>query len=183
VTTPIVEELQSCTGGLFAEGIEAGRWNQHATLLKDGRVCCSPEPHSRTATPTRQSLASAEIYTPSVAGARSMLLSISATRKTGCIQQAGAYRIASDTDPAVAGEYLVHLSNRLVRGSVIRRRLANRRSVGRNHVFRTMFLGSRIGRNKRPDAKWRWAPDPSFPHVGRTSPPKQRSHDRRASKT
>ena len=64
--------------------------------------------------------ASAEIYHPSVAIPSPVLLSLSGDGQgQGAIQHAGTYRIASASDPAVAGEYLSIYLTGLADGSVI----------------------------------------------------------------
>ncbi len=91
------------------------RGSHRATLLPDGTVlisggliCCST------------TLASAEIYRPASPVPAPVLFSLSGDGQgQGAIQHAGTLRIASTTDPAVAGEALTIYGTGLLDGSVI----------------------------------------------------------------
>jgi hypothetical protein len=80
-------------------------------LISGGWICCG--------TPGT-TIASAEIYHPAVLVPAPVLLSLSGDGQgQGAIQHSGTYRIASATDPAVAGEYLTIYGTGLLDGSVI----------------------------------------------------------------
>ena len=84
---------------------------QGNVLISGGWICCG--------TPGT-TIASAEIYHPAVLVPAPVLLSLSGDGQgQGAIQHAGTYRIASATDPAVAGEYLTIYGTGLLDGSVI----------------------------------------------------------------
>jgi hypothetical protein len=91
------------------------RHSHTATLLRDGTVLIAGG-FSIWPVPT----ASAEIYRPPAPLAAPVLLSLSGDAQgQGAIQHAGTVRIASATDPAVAGEYLSIYLTGLPDGSVI----------------------------------------------------------------
>ncbi len=80
-------------------------------LISGGWICCG--------TPGT-TVASAEIYHPAVLVPAPVLLSLYGDGQgQGAIQHSGTYRIASATDPAVAGEYLTIYGTGLLDGSVI----------------------------------------------------------------
>ncbi|MEO7651062.1 MAG: kelch repeat-containing protein, partial [Bryobacteraceae bacterium] len=80
-------------------------------LISGGWICCG--------TPGT-TIATAEIYHPAVLVPAPVLLSLSGDGQgQGAIQHSGTYRIASATDPAVAGEYLTIYGTGLLDGSVI----------------------------------------------------------------
>lgn len=82
-----------------------------SVLISGGWICCG--------TPGT-TVASAEIYHPAVLVPAPALLSLSGDGQgQGAIQHSGTYRIASATDPAVAGEYLTIYGTGLLDGSVI----------------------------------------------------------------
>jgi hypothetical protein len=92
---------------------------QTATLLNDGRVLIAGGDDERYWIP-ETILSSAEIYTPSVLVPAPVLLSLSGDGKgQGAIQHAGTVRIASASDPAVAGEFLSIYLTGLADGSAI----------------------------------------------------------------
>ena len=79
-------------------------------LISGGWICCG----------TGSTIASAEIYHPAVLVPAPVLLSLSGDGQgQGAIQHSGTSRIASATDPAVAGEYLTIYGTGLLDGSVI----------------------------------------------------------------
>jgi hypothetical protein len=79
-------------------------------LISGGWICCG-NPGT--------TIASAEIYHPAVSIPAPVLLSLSGDGQgQGAIQHAGTSRIASATDPAVAGEYLTIYGTGLLDGSV-----------------------------------------------------------------
>jgi hypothetical protein len=111
-------ELYDLAKGTFSTTADMAlhRMEGHtATLLPDGTVlmsggwlCCG------------YSIDTAEIYHPDVLVPSPVLLSLSGDGKgQGAIQHAGTYRIASATDPAVAGEYVSIYLTGLAGGSVI----------------------------------------------------------------
>jgi hypothetical protein len=80
-------------------------------LISGGWICCGTQ---------GTNIASAEIYHPAVLVPAPVLLSLSGDGQgQGAIQHSGTYRIASATDPAVAGEYLTIYGTGLLDGSVI----------------------------------------------------------------
>jgi large repetitive protein len=119
-TNPMAELYNPVTGAFLVAGnMKSGRSNHQATLLNDGRVLITGGSFSN-AYQNEQLHASAELYTPSVLVPAPALLSLSGDGKgQGAIQHAGTYRIASATDPAVAGEYLSIYLTGLEDGSVI----------------------------------------------------------------
>jgi hypothetical protein len=105
------EELFDPVTGAFSGFPAPSILGYAATLLSDGTVllaggCCGA------------STDRAEIYNPSVAISPPVLLSVSPDGQ-GAIQHAGTIRIASASDPAVAGEYLSIYLTGLADGSVI----------------------------------------------------------------
>ncbi len=107
-TSQSAEIYDPSTGTFSSLGNMTARRTSHtATLLKDGRVLIVGGYRLGSGPATGASLASAELYTPTVLAPAPMLLSISGDgRGQGAIQHAGTTRIASADDPAVAGEYL-----------------------------------------------------------------------------
>jgi hypothetical protein len=110
-------DLYSPGTGMFsaAPGMVTNRHNHTATLLPDGTVLIAggfsnwPE-----------ATASAELYYPAALVRAPVLLSLSGDGSgQGAIQHAGTYRIASDSDPAAAGEYLSIYLTGLADGSMI----------------------------------------------------------------
>ena len=90
-----------------------------ATLLNDGRVLIAGGDDERYWVP-ETILSSAAIYTPSVLVPAPVLLSLSGDAQgQGAIQHANTVRIATTSDPAVAGEYLSIYLSGLKDGSVI----------------------------------------------------------------
>ena len=87
------------TGDMIAD-----RFGHTATLLNSGKVLIAGGVHSVVGK-EYFSLASAEVYTPAVLLPAPVLLSLSGEGQ-GAIQHANTVRIASASDPAVAGEYL-----------------------------------------------------------------------------
>ena len=102
------------TGDMIAD-----RFGHTATLLNSGKVLIAGGVHSVVGI-FYGSLASAEIYTPSVLVPAPVLLSLSGDGKgQGAIQHANTVRIASADDPAVAGEYLSIYLTGLADGGLI----------------------------------------------------------------
>ncbi|HET8550682.1 MAG TPA: kelch repeat-containing protein [Bryobacteraceae bacterium] len=103
--------------GTFAPTVSmsAGRHSHTATLLSDGTVLVAGGNISWPG-----ATASAEIYRPGVVIPAPALLSVAGDgRGQGAILHAGTPRLASATDPAVAGEYLEIYLTGLVEGNVI----------------------------------------------------------------
>jgi hypothetical protein len=101
-------EIYDSIKGIFSAtgGMSAARELHTATLLNDGRVLIAGGDDERYWIPATI-LSSAELYTPSVSVPAPLLLSLSGDGQgQGAIQHANTVRIASATDPAVAGEYL-----------------------------------------------------------------------------
>jgi hypothetical protein len=99
-------ELYDSVTGLFAGtgSMTASREFHTATLLNSGEVLIAGGVDNGGG---YVSLASAELYHPEVLIPAPVLLSLSGDGQgQGAIQHAGTTRIASATDPAVAGEYL-----------------------------------------------------------------------------
>ena len=122
-TAPLLAELYDPSTGAFLAPIvmKASRSSHQATLLNDGRVLITgglfTGPYSIYAPLIH---ASAEFFTPAVLVPAPALLSLSGDgRGQGAIQHAGTDRIASASDPAVAGEYLAIYLTGLTDGSVI----------------------------------------------------------------
>jgi hypothetical protein len=119
---PPLAELYDPSAGTFSPiNMKAGRFSHQATLLKDGRVLITgglfTGPYSVYSGRVH---ASAELFTPAVLVPAPALLSLSGDgRGQGAIQHAGTDRIASASDPAVAGEYLAIYLTGLADGSVI----------------------------------------------------------------
>jgi hypothetical protein len=119
---PPFAELYDPSAGVFSPiTMKAGRSSHQATLLKDGRVLITggqfTGPYSVTSAWVH---ASAEFYNPAVLIPAPSLLSLSGDgRGQGAIQHAGTDRIASASDPAVAGEYLAIYLTGLADRSVI----------------------------------------------------------------
>ena len=110
-------DLYSPATGMFSAGpgLIIDRHSHTATLLPDGTVLIAGG-FNIWPVPT----ASAEIYTPPVLVPAPVLLSLSGDGQgQGAIQHSGTVRIASATDPAVAGEYLSIYLTGLAEGSVI----------------------------------------------------------------
>jgi len=111
--------------GAFAitDNLVNTRFFHTATLLSDGTVLLAggyPGLVGFGNVGSNVGTASAEIYTPPTPKAAPVLLSLSGDGKgQGAIQHAGTVRIASATDPAVAGEYLSIYLTGLADGSVI----------------------------------------------------------------
>jgi len=113
------------TTGTFGSvtSMTAGRGYHTATLLNDGRVLLAggfyfDSRAQRPGAPTI--LASVEIYTPPNLVPTAALLSLAGDgRGQGAILHANTPRVASSTDPAVAGEYLEIYLTGLADGSVI----------------------------------------------------------------
>jgi hypothetical protein len=102
------------TGDMIAD-----RFGHTATLLNSGKVLIAGGVHSVVGI-FYGSLASAEIYTPSVLVPAPVLLSLSGDGKgQGAIQHANTIRIASADDPAAAGEYLSIYLTGLADGGLI----------------------------------------------------------------
>jgi hypothetical protein len=121
-------EIYDPAKGTFGStgSMQASRWDHTATLLNDGRVLIAGgTSFAGSVSPNNYSgrfdtLSSAELYTPAVLAGPPVLLSLSGDGKgQGAIQHAGTYRIASATDPAVAGEYLSIYLTGLADGSLI----------------------------------------------------------------
>jgi hypothetical protein len=109
-------QLYMPTTGTFAlAGSMNGRRNSHtSTLLPDGTVLLAGGWTGAAV------IASAEIYRPSVLIPVPALFSVSGDgRGQGAILHAGTRRLASSSDPAVAGEYLEIYLTGLTDGSVI----------------------------------------------------------------
>jgi hypothetical protein len=119
---PPLAELYDPSAGTFSPiNMKAGRSSHQATLLKDGRVLITggqfTGPYSVYSGRVH---ASAEFYNPAVLIPAPSLLSLSGDGPgQGAIQHAGTDRIASASDPAVAGEYLSIYLTGLTDGSVI----------------------------------------------------------------
>jgi hypothetical protein len=119
---PLAEPYDPSTGTFLAPIVmKASRSSHQATLLNDGRVLITgglfTGPYS-IYTPMIHS--SAELFTPAVLVPAPALLSLSGDGQgQGAIQHAGTDRIASASDPAVAGEYLAIYLTGLADGSVI----------------------------------------------------------------
>ncbi len=110
-------DLYSPATGIFpgALSMSTPRHEHTATLLLDGTVLIAGG-FSIWPVPT----ASTEIYTPPTPQPAPVLLSLSGDGQgQGAIQHANTVRIASATDPAVAGEYLSIYLTGLADGSVI----------------------------------------------------------------
>jgi len=114
--TGSVEVYDPATSTFVSSGNTPPVGGQTATLLPDGTVLLSGGwlgyPPS--------SLSLSEIYHPAISVSAPVLLSLSGDGQgQGAIQHAGTFRIASATDPAVAGEYLSIYLTGLMDGSVI----------------------------------------------------------------
>jgi hypothetical protein len=110
-------DLYSPVSGMFsaAPSMITPRHSHTATLLGDGTVLIAGG-FSRWPVPT----VSAEIYKPPMPQTAPVLLSLPGDGQgQGAIQHAGTYRIASASDPAVAGEYLSIYLHGLADESVI----------------------------------------------------------------
>jgi len=109
-------DLYSPASGTFSgAGMRTNRHYHTATLLRDGTVLIAGG-FSGWPDPT----ASAELYHPAELLPAPVLLWLSGDGSgQGAIQHAGTDRIASDSDPAVAGEYLSIYLAGLADGSVI----------------------------------------------------------------
>jgi uncharacterized protein (TIGR03437 family) len=95
----------------------ADRYGHTATLLNSGKVLIAGGIHSVVGK-EYFSLASAEVYTPASVTPAPVLLSLSGEGQ-GAIQHANTVRIASASDPAVAGEYLSLYLTGLTDGGLI----------------------------------------------------------------
>ena len=114
------------TGTFATAGNMTSRREWHAaTLLNDGRVLIVGGLDWAGLGAPFLPLATAEVYTPPWLVAPPVMLSLSGDGKgQGAIQHAGTSRIASPSDPAVAGEYLSIYLTGLVDGSLIPPQLA-----------------------------------------------------------
>ena len=113
----ISAELYNPSTGTFAAtaNMTMARAEHRATLLPDGRVLLSGGVGD-----SGHGLASAEIYTPPVLVPAPALFSVSGDGKgQGAILHANTPRVASSTDPAMAGEFLEIYLTGLADGSVI----------------------------------------------------------------
>lgn len=116
-TFSVPSALQSAeghTGTLLPDG---------TVLLSGGWVFCSAAPVGFAPPRCGGTLASAQIYHPDVLAPSPVLFSL-AGGEQGAIQHAGTVRIASASDPAVAGEYLSIYLTGLADGSLIPPRVA-----------------------------------------------------------
>jgi hypothetical protein len=110
-------ELYTPRAGAFAltGSMSAGRHSHTATLLPDGTILVAGGFSAYPGATAR-----AEIYRPSVLIPAPALFSLSGDgRGQGAILHAGTPRLASSSDPAVAGEYLEIYLTGLSDGSVI----------------------------------------------------------------
>jgi hypothetical protein len=116
-------ELYDPVSGTFSTAGDTQSGEGHtATLLNDGRVLIAGGWSFRSILPNGRfdTLSSAELYTPAVLAGPPVLLSLSGDGKgQGAIQHAGTDRIASASDPTMAGEALTIYGTGLLDGSVI----------------------------------------------------------------
>jgi hypothetical protein len=117
--TPSAELYNPDTGRFSPTGsMTVDRSFLSATLLPDGTVLIAAGESYPSG--VISSLASAELYHPVVLVPSPVLLSLSGDGQgQGAIQHANTYRIASATDPAVAGEYLSIYLTGLTDGGLI----------------------------------------------------------------
>jgi hypothetical protein len=104
-------ELYDPATGTFSTtgGMTTARGPHAATLLNNGKVLI-----------TGGGVSSTELYDPAVLVPAPVLFSLSGDAQgQGAIQHAGTYRIASSSDPAIAGEALTIYATGLAEGSVI----------------------------------------------------------------
>jgi len=130
-------EIYDPSAGAFTLGANMvnTRFLQTATLLLDGTVLMAG---GYPGWPSVVGTSSAEIYTPPASKPAPVLLFLSGDGKgQGAIQHANTVRIASATDPAVAGEYLSIYLTGLADGSVIPPRVA----IGGHPAEITFFGG------------------------------------------
>jgi hypothetical protein len=111
-----------------------------ATLLPAGTVLMSGGAPTPWQSPY-PALASAEIYHPAVLGPSTLLFSLSGDQKgQGAILHAGTSRVASASDPAVAGEVLEIYGAGLIDGAVIPPQV----SIG-GRMSEVLFFGAAPG--------------------------------------
>ena len=110
-----------------AEGHTATLLPDGAVLLSGGWVCCG------------HSIATAEIYHPTVLAPSPLLFSV-AGGVQGAILHAGTARIASSDNPAIVGEALEIYSTGLIDGSVIPPQVA----IG-GQMAEVLFFGNTLG--------------------------------------
>ena len=115
-------ELYDPSAGGFAATVNmtARRSVHTATLLNDGRVLITGGAYWIGDGDSPYLLSSAELYNPAVLVPSPVLFSFSRDRQgQGAILHAGTARLASSSDPAVAGEALEIYGSGLLDGSVI----------------------------------------------------------------
>jgi hypothetical protein len=115
---PVTGTFSATSGLQSAEGHAATLLPDGTVLLSGGWVFCGATPIGIAVPGCGGTLASAQIYHPGVLVPAPQLLSL-AGGVQGAIQHAGTVRIASATDPAVAGEYLSIYLTGLADGSLI----------------------------------------------------------------